>query len=110
MARETISFVATEELADWLESQAKERMTTVSSAAQQLLVEKYREQQNDQSGGGGSEAESSQGDVFDRHPSKWAVPDSQTYSYRVKDPDPDGRTRYYKTREGAEKRLKEWYE
>lgn len=110
MARKTISFVATEELADWLESQAKERMTTVSSASQQLLVEKYQEQWNDQSGGGGSVAQSGEGDVFDRHPSKWAVPDSQKHSYRVENPDPDGRARYYKTREGAEKRLKEWYE
>jgi hypothetical protein len=38
----TITFVATEELADWLEREADRRMTTISSTAQQLLAEKYR--------------------------------------------------------------------
>lgn len=39
----TISFVATDELAEILEEEAQRRMTSVSSAAQQLLAERVRE-------------------------------------------------------------------
>lgn len=45
MAKKTISFVATEELAEWIEEESERRMTTVSSAAQQLLVERFRQEQ-----------------------------------------------------------------
>lgn len=40
---QTISFVASDELADFLEREAEKRMTTVSSTAQMLLAEKVRE-------------------------------------------------------------------
>jgi hypothetical protein len=39
----TISFVASEELAEWLEEEAEKRMTTVSTTAQMLLAERYQE-------------------------------------------------------------------
>ena len=41
----TISFVATDKLAEWIEEESDRRMTTVSSAAQQLLAEKFRAEQ-----------------------------------------------------------------
>lgn len=42
----TISFVATDKLAEWLEEESERRMTTISSTAQQLLAEKYRAEQS----------------------------------------------------------------
>jgi len=39
----TISFVASDELADFLSEESERRMTTVSSTAQMLLAEKARE-------------------------------------------------------------------
>lgn len=103
MSRKTISFVATEELANWLESEAEERMTTVSSAAQQLLVEKYRDR-------GSDPVEGDDGDegLFDRWSDKWARPDSDQYLFRVYNPDGDGR--YFKTRKGAEDAIRRWYD
>ena len=109
----TISFVATDELAEWIEEESNRRMTTVSSAAQQLLAEKYRAGQD------GAEAakpasEPSK-DVFDRNPDAWYHPNSQKHDYAVDVPDDagvhdEGKTRYFKTRSGAGKALKRWYE
>lgn len=99
--RKTISFVATEELADWLDDEADRRMTTVSSAAQQLLVESYRREK-------GEASRSKDEDLFERHASRWTVPDSEEHDYRVDTP--EGDRRYYKTRDGAAKALRRWYE
>jgi hypothetical protein len=47
----TISFVATDELAEYLEAEAERRMTSISSTAQMLLAEKVREdRQREQAG------------------------------------------------------------
>jgi len=116
----TISFVASDELAEFLENEAERRYTTVSSTAQMLLAEKVREMQGED---GGAEAgkpasagdSATEGDVFERHPEKWYRPDSQKYDYAVPVPESSGVTdagknRYYKTRSGAGKALKRWYE
>jgi len=42
----TISFVATDKLAEWIEEESERRMTTVSTTAQQLLAEKFRGEQD----------------------------------------------------------------
>ena len=107
MGRKTISFVATEELADWLELEAENRMTTVSSAAQQLLVEKYRSTKVEAAGGGSAEVEPSEEEILASHTSRWAIPDSDMYEYRVEKP--DGDRRYYKTRRGAVEALMRFY-
>lgn len=98
--RKTVSFVATQELADWLQEQSETRMTTVSSAAQQLLVEKYREEKGERSVEGDQ-------DVFERYAAHWEKPDSKKYDFRVDTP--DGDRRYYKTRDGAAKALRGFY-
>ena len=102
----TISFVASDQLADFLEREAEERMTTVSSTAQMLLAEKIREEQRgeevDKPGSDGSE-----GGVFDRYSDKWYRPSGE-HDYAVRTP--DGSTKYYKTRDGAAKRLTRDYE
>lgn len=113
----TISFVATEKLAEWLEEESERRMTTVSSTAQQLLAEKYREEQqgedtatrdapdpeNEDVG-----EEEPEPDALDRNPDKWYRPDSNQHNYAVSLPDSD--RKYYKTREGAAKRIRREYE
>jgi len=112
----TISFVASDELADFLEEESERRMTTISSTAQMLLAEKAREM-----GGVGDGAETakpvseSPEDVFDRNPKAWYRPDSQKHDYAVSVPadagvHDEGKTRYYKTKHGAAEALKRWYE
>ena len=124
----TISFVATDELAEWLEEESERRMTTISSTAQQLLAEKYREmeQEGDEepsedsrepeeeeaeesvSEGGSDDPELP--DVFDKHSDKWYVPDSQEdYKFAVRMPKGVG-NKYYKTQEGAAERLRKEFE
>ncbi|MFB6196818.1 MAG: hypothetical protein ABEI52_00920 [Halobacteriaceae archaeon] len=56
----TISFVASDKLAEWLEEESERRMTTISSTAQQLLAEKYRQ---DEASGGSGEREAEQGET-----------------------------------------------
>jgi hypothetical protein len=113
----TISFVASDELADFLSEESERRMTTVSSTAQMLLAEKARETGGV---GGGAEtakpaSEPSEDDVFDRHPDAWYHPNSQKHDYAVHVPESSGvhdagKKRYYKTRSGAGKALNRWYE
>lgn len=113
----TISFVATEKLAEWLEEESERRMTTISSTAQQLLAEKYREEQGEENSStreasgrssGDSHEEDPEPDVFDRHPDAWYEPDSKQHVCAVYTQ--DGDRKYYKTREGAAQRLKAEYE
>lgn len=113
----TISFVASDELANYLEEESERRLTTVSSTAQMLLAEKAREM-----GGVGGETEpaetaveASDNDVFDDYPDAWYHPSSQKYDYAVNVPESSGvydsgKTRYYKTREGAAEALRRWYQ
>lgn len=127
----TISFVATDELAEWLEEESERRMTTISSTAQQLLAEKYREMQEEEEEPAetpeeesrepeeeeASESDSEEGSddpdlpaAFDDHPDKWYVPNSQEgYKYAVRMPG-ETSNKYYKTAEGAAERLREEFE
>lgn len=109
----TISFVATDKLAEWLEDESERRMTTISSTAQQLLAEKFREdhkedittrkeRESEETGNGDRPG------IFDRHPNKWYNPNSDENDYAVELP--NGNKKYYKTRDGAAKRLRREYE
>lgn len=113
----TISFVATEKLAEWLEEESERRMTTISSTAQQLLAEKYREEQQGEDTTARDDPEPEDEDVgeeepepdaLDRNPDKWYRPDSKQHDYAVNLP--DGDRKYYKTRDGAAKRIRREYE
>ena len=112
----TISFVASDELADFLERESEKRMTTVSSTAQMLLAEKAREMGSVSEGTETDKAASEPSeDVFDRNPDVWYRPDSPKNDYAVRVPDDaavtdTGGTRYYKTRNGAAEGLRRWYE
>lgn len=112
----TISFVASDELAEFLEEESERRMTTVSSTAQMLLAEKARE---DGDVGGGAEtaksASESSKDVLERNPDTWYHPNSHKHDYAVYVPadagvHDEGKTRYFKTRRGAGKAITRWYE
>jgi len=109
MGRQTISFVATDELAEWLESEAENRMTTISSASQQLLVEKYSEEREDGTDGSkdGSARAGSLGGVFEQYGDAWYYPESEVHEYAVYDP--DGGRRYYKTKAGAAEAIERWH-
>lgn len=113
----TISFVASDGLAEWIEEESERRMTSISSTAQQLLAEKYR----DEHGAAPSSSRSSEpstpeeeGDeggesVLDRHSEHWYRPDSdEGYKFAVRVPGRDS-NKYYKTQEGAEERLRKEY-
>jgi hypothetical protein len=122
----TISFVASDQLAEFLERESKKRMTTVSSTAQQLLAEKYREDhageeaaavEDETNGTTTDEERPDTGDsdlpaVFDRQADHWYIPDSeQDYIIAVRMPE-DANTgrKYFKTVNGAAKRLRREYE
>lgn len=107
----TISFVASDRLAEWLEEESEQRMTTISSTAQQLLAEKYRADE-DQEPERKSEPTN---DIFDRQSRAWHRANSTENEYAVRVPHSSGlsdagKNRYYKTRDGAEKALRRWYE
>lgn len=100
---ENVSFRCRGELYEFLEKEAERRMTTKSTVAQMLLAEKAREM-----GAVSDEPDDSGSDVFSRHSDHWYRPDGEhKYAVRLKDAD---RTKYYKTRNGAAKRLEREYE
>lgn len=112
-----VSFRASEELDEFLEQEAERRMTTKSTVAQMLVAERVREMKQ---GGESAEPDADEdGDedgenrglsgVFERHPDKWYRPDSsQGNKFAVECG--DDRRRYYKTQDGAAKRLRREYE
>lgn len=87
----TISFVATDELAEWIEGESHRRMTTVSSAAQQLLAETYRAEQ-----GGALESES----LFVFKTKSAAETARQQFAEYLSDDD-DGRLKEVRIAQGA---------
>jgi hypothetical protein len=118
----TISFVASDELAKYLEEESERRMTTISSTAQMLLAEKAREtggvptesEQSDEeeSGESGNEGEPT---VFDECSEPWYEPNSNKHDFAVEVPEnadvsDSGDVRYYITEGGAAKALRRWYE
>lgn len=131
----TISFVASDDLAEFLEDEAERRFTTVSSTAQMLLAEKVRgmerfqEEPTEESevldrlteGVSAEEVDEyleqvgTSQDPLDRHQDAWYRPDSEEHDYAVRIPaDVEvydaGETRYYKTRNGAAEAIRKWYE
>ena len=108
--RETVSFVARDELAEWLESRADAEKRTTSSLVEDIVREHYLRR----SSSGGEPAEEPQ-DAFERHNDAWHRPNSQNYEFAVAVPESldlsdAGKTRYYKTREKAAEALTRWYE
>lgn len=111
-----VSFRASEELDEFLEQVAEDRMTTKSTAAQMLVAERVKQLQddgdddepetndtNDEDGGGNDLPP-----IFERHSDKWYRPDSTTDTeFAVECPD---RRRYYKSQDGAEGRLRREFE
>lgn len=113
---ETVSFVAREELAEWLEKRAEEEMKTVSSLVQDIVAEEYHRQSENagsQGGNDGADVGSDTGDDNDpmeRHPDVWYHPNSDKYDYAVRHPEDGDKTEYYKTKKGARSRILKWYE
>jgi len=119
----TVSFRCSEELDDFLEAEAERRMTTKSTVAQMIVAEYARDSEHspsDETGESGRQGtldgvNESKEDIFDKHPDKWYRPDSDKYDYAVYVPESyfsrdAGEARYYKTRSGAAKGLRGWYE
>ena len=117
MPSKTVSFVAREELVEWLEEKADHQMTTVSSTVQQILAEKYRE---DQESADASEEDSSEDqqemeesgadapdDPLERWDEHWYRPDSDTNEYAVRRP--EGRALYHQSADGARNALQRVY-
>jgi len=111
----TVSFRCAEELDEYLEKEAERRMTTKSTVAQMLLTERVKQLKEERSeaveddAGTPEEEGSSVSGALERHPDKWYRPDGEKYEYAVRMPG-DADTKYYKTQDGAENRLKEEYE
>ena len=114
----TISFVASDELAKYLEEESERRLTTVSSTAQMLLAEKVREM-----GDVSAESEVSNNDnddaqaesILEEYPMGGYEPDSDKYDFAVNVPEDadvsdSGDTRYYQTEDGAAEALRRWHE
>jgi len=119
----TVSFRASEELDEYLEQEAQRRLTTKSMVVQMIVAEHFQDetQEHEEDGDGGEESTNSSDnsepdsssiyqelpEVFQKHSDKWYVPDSRQSEYAVKCPE---KTRYYKTQQGAAKRLSEEFE
>ena len=108
----TVSFVARDELAEWLEQRAETEMKSISAVCQDIVAAEYRREQGQETAKPGQSGD--EGDVFDRNPEKWYEPKGK-YDYAVHIPEyadiaDAGDTRYYKTQDGAAKALRRWYE
>lgn len=115
----TVSFRASEELDDFLEEEAERRMTTKSTVAQMLIAERVKMLKEDRDGQTtlGQSVPSSSDDenqksglpeVFQKHSEHWYEPDSKQHEYAVRLP--NGERKYYKTQDGAAKRLRSEYQ
>lgn len=117
----TVSFRCSEELDEFLDTEADRRMTTKSTVAQMIVADYARESDFSLSGEAGESGRQetlegvneSKGDVLEQFPEVWYRPDGK-YSYAVYVPDDagthdEGSTRYYKTRNGAANGVRRWY-
>jgi len=112
----TVSFVAREELAEWLESRADAEMKTISSVVQDIVAKEYRAQNGiDTDKPGGESSGPLDEPPFTNHPKAWYEPNTkdpdEIVALRV--PESAGISedrRYYKTYDGAAKAIKRWYE
>lgn len=111
----TVSFRASEELDEFLEREAKRRMTTKSTVSQMLLAERVRQLKEERGEETESSEETSQEDdsgqslpeEFHEHIDKWYRPDGEN-DFAVRMPG-DEKPRYYNTQEGAAERLRKEY-
>ena len=126
----TVSFVARDELAEWLESQADAEMKTVSAVCQEIVAREYRRQsENERNPARLSETHSAQSEanlaqsetdsasssfeqVLEAYPEKWYEPDGAR-DYAVHEPEgkfmADG-PRYFTTKQGAAEAILRWYD
>jgi len=109
----TVSFVARDELAQWLEQRAEKQMKSISAVCQDIVAAEYRRQASSDTSKGGentgkTEQTQSEEDALDRHPDAWYRPDGK-YAFAVRHPSESDR-KYYKTRDGAATRIRRWYE
>jgi len=116
----TISFVASDELAEWLESEANDRMMTVSSTAQILLAEHVQgcEETTETTETKPEESEQSH-DVLqflERHSDVWKeMPPESASKYAVRVPEDSGLRsagsfRYMDSLDGVLRNLERWHE
>jgi len=129
---EAVSFVASDELLEWLRAEADRRALTVPATVQALLVERYRghemtgpaEAAEADAGDGTAsppdpeddlaalaDEVASQGvntDALDRHPGAWTMVDRGGERYYAVDL-PDGDRRFHSTRSGAAETVAEAY-
>lgn len=111
----TVSFVARDDLAEWLESRADAEMKTVSSVVQDIVADAYRRQTEEETGKGGEEStDPLEQSPFTDYPQAWYEPETQDPDEIVAVRIPDHShvsedRRYYKTYEGAAKAIRRWY-
>lgn len=116
----TVSFVARDELAEWLESKADEEMKTTSSLVQDIVAAEYRREKADTDASdagkrGGGVTDPLEQSPFTEHPHAWYEPDTNDPDEIVAVRIPDSAhisedRRYYKTYDGAAKAIRRWYE
>lgn len=107
---QVVSFRCSDELDEYLEQVAEERMTTKSTAAQMLLAEKVQEMSENNGGNGGitgvntgDSGESDSDDLLKRFEDEWWEVDEEHHNYRVRmPPDWDGvKYQSRKTKDGV---------
>jgi hypothetical protein len=130
---EPISFVAGDELAEWLRTEAERRALTVPATVQALLAETYHDRERDPPtqdaesepfapiGDDGdadddlsalTDAVASQGvetDALDRHPGAWTMVDRGNERYYAVDL-PDGDREFHSTRSSAAESVADAYD
>jgi hypothetical protein len=112
----TVSFVAREELAEWLESRADAEMKTVSSVVQDIVAKEYRAQSGvDTDKSAGASSGPLEELPFTSHPEAWYEPNTndpdEILGVRIPESaEVSEDRRYYKTYDGAAKAIKRWYE
>jgi len=116
----TVSFVARDELAEWLESKADEEMKTTSSLVQDIVAAEYRRERADTDAsnagkGGGEVTDPLEQSPFAENPQAWYEPDTEDPDeiVAVRIPEQFGLAedrRYYKTYEGAAQAIRRFYE
>lgn len=133
MPHQTITFVVSDDLYEWLEEEKEKRMTSWSSTAQQLLADKCRKEKEDldslekekreqenkrNQDSSNSKPDSSNSkqdrsdftgfDYIQKYEDEWYYPDGKQ-DYALPHPKHD-HINYYSSKEGLDSRLKEYEE
>jgi hypothetical protein len=112
----TVSFVARDELAEWLESRADAEMKSISAVCQDIVAAEYHRQSGENTAKPGQESSGPLDEPpFTTHPNAWYEPDTvdpdEIVAVRI--PEDVGGVddrRYYKTYEGAATAITRWHE